>query len=100
MKSCPRKGGDTNLAPFDSTPARVDTNYYSALKYKKGLLHSDQELFRGDGGESDKFVELYSKNVFAFAKDFGASMIKMGNLKLLTGHDEREIRYNCRKVNH
>ncbi|XP_028768923.1 cationic peroxidase 1-like [Neltuma alba] len=96
--TCPRTGGDDNLAPLDFTPARVDTNYYSALIKKKGLLHSDQELFRGDGGESDRLVKRYSKNVFAFAKDFGASMIKMGNIKPLTGY-EGEIRINCRKVN-
>ncbi|KAK4274894.1 hypothetical protein QN277_018056 [Acacia crassicarpa] len=96
--TCPRTGGDTNLAPLDSTPDRVDTNYYRALIMNKGLLHSDQELFRGDGGESDRLVKLYSENFFAFAKDFGASMIKMGNLKPLTG-EEGQIRVNCRKVN-
>ncbi|XP_054819451.1 cationic peroxidase 1-like [Prosopis cineraria] len=96
--TCPRIGGDDNLAPLDFTPARVDTNYYSALIKKKGLLHSDQELFRGDGGKSDRLVKLYSQNVFAFARDFGVSMVKMGNMKPLTGY-EGEIRVNCRKIN-
>ncbi|XP_045827338.1 cationic peroxidase 1-like [Trifolium pratense] len=97
-KTCPQTGGNTNLAPFDSTPKKVDTTYYKSLLYKKGLLHSDQELYKGDGSQSDRYVKLYSKNSYAFAKDFGVSMIKMGNLKPLTGR-KGEIRCNCRKVN-
>lgn len=98
QKTCPKIGGNDNLAPFDSTPSRVDTNYYKALLNKQGLLHSDQELFKGDGSQSDRLVQLYSKNSYAFAYDFGVSMIKMGNLKPLTGK-KGEIRCNCRKVN-
>ncbi|AES98939.1 putative peroxidase [Medicago truncatula] len=98
QKTCPKIGGDDNLAPFDSTPSRVDTKYYKALLNKQGLLHSDQELFKGDGSQSDRLVQLYSKNSYAFAYDFGVSMIKMGNLKPLTGK-KGEIRCNCRKVN-
>lgn len=97
--TCPRIGSDNNLAPLDATPSRVDTTYYKALLYKKGLLHSDQELFKGDGSESDRLVKLYSKNAYAFARDFGASMIKMGNIKPFTGK-MGEIRFNCRKVNY
>lgn len=94
--SCPRRSGDgdTNLTPLDaSSPSQFDNTYYKALLHKKGLLHSDQELFKGgdDGGESDRLVQLYSYDPYAFARDFGVSMIKMGNLKPLTGY-EGEIR--------
>ncbi|RHN56707.1 putative peroxidase [Medicago truncatula] len=41
QKTCPQIGGDNNLAPFDSTPNKVDTSFYKALLYKRGLLHSD-----------------------------------------------------------
>ncbi|OIW04403.1 hypothetical protein TanjilG_32595 [Lupinus angustifolius] len=98
-KICSQIGGNNNLASLDSTPARFDTTYYTSLLYKKGLLHSDQELFKDDGSESDKLVQFYSKNSYAFAKDFGASMIKMGNMKPLTGN-QGEIRCDCRKVNY
>lgn len=97
-KKCPRRGGDNNLAPLDPTPARVDTSYYKELLCKKGLLHSDQELYKGNGSESDKLVELYSKNPLAFARDFKASLIKMGNMKPLTGN-KGEVRRNCRRLN-
>ncbi|CAL0315663.1 unnamed protein product [Lupinus luteus] len=98
-KICSPIGGNNNLAPLDSTPARFDATYYTSLLYKKGLLHSDQELFKDDGSESDKLVQFYSKNPYAFAQDFGASMIKMGNMEPLTGN-QGEIRCNCRKVNY
>ncbi|KAK7387282.1 hypothetical protein VNO78_27962 [Psophocarpus tetragonolobus] len=98
-ETCPRVGGDTNLAPFDATPAIVDTSYYKKLLTKTGLLHSDQELYKGNGSESDRLVELYSRNPFAFARDFKASMIKMGNMKPLTGKKGEIRRINCRKVN-
>ncbi|XP_020217110.1 cationic peroxidase 1 [Cajanus cajan] len=97
-KTCPRVGDDNNLAPLDQTPARVDTSYFKELMCKKGVLHSDQELYKGNGSESDRLVELYSRNPFAFAKDFKGSMIKMGNIKPLTGN-MGEIRRNCRRVN-
>ncbi|KAL2317394.1 hypothetical protein Fmac_031270 [Flemingia macrophylla] len=98
-ESCPRIGEDTNLSPLDATPSNFDTTYYKALLYKKGLLHSDQELFKGAGSESDRLVELYSNDPYAFARDFGVSMVKMGNIKPLTGYIG-EIRCNCRTVNY
>lgn len=97
--SCPRRGGDSNLAPLDSTPSQFDNTYYKDLLYQKGLLHSDQELFKGDGSESDQLVKLYSYDSYAFARDFGVSIIKLGNIKPLTGYNG-EIRCNCRKVNY
>ncbi|TYI12014.1 hypothetical protein ES332_A09G246600v1 [Gossypium tomentosum] len=43
--TCPRTGGNTNLAPFDPTPARFDTAYFKNLVKERGLLTSDQALF-------------------------------------------------------
>ncbi|TYH55631.1 hypothetical protein ES332_D09G247800v1 [Gossypium tomentosum] len=94
--TCPRTGGNTNLAPFDPTPARFDTAYFKNLVKERGLLTSDQALF--SGGSTDKLVETYSKNSDAFWVDFGKSMIKMGNIKPLT-ENQGQIRVNCRKVN-
>lgn len=94
--NCPVNGGDSNLAPLDQTPAFFDTKYFSSLVSKKGLLHSDQELF--NGGRTDGLVKLYASNGFAFSKDFASSMVKMGNIKPLTGK-RGQIRLNCRRVN-
>nr|KYP48402.1 Cationic peroxidase 1 [Cajanus cajan] len=93
---CPRNGSDSNLSPLDQTAAHFDKAYFSDLVHKKGLLHSDQELF--NGGSTDALVKQYSNDVEAFNEDFANSMIKMGNIQPLTGN-RGEIRVNCRKVN-
>ncbi|CAA2986306.1 cationic peroxidase 1-like [Olea europaea subsp. europaea] len=94
--TCPPNGGDSNLAPLDPTPASFDTKYFSNLVSNKGLLHSDQALY--NGGQTDYLVKTYSKNFVAFSKDFASSMIKMGNIKPLTGK-RGQIRLDCKKVN-
>ncbi|KAJ8570919.1 hypothetical protein K7X08_037891 [Anisodus acutangulus] len=94
--NCPRSGGDSNLASLDPTPALFDSKYFSNLVSNKGLLHSDQALF--SGGETDDLVKTYSKNLKTFSEDFAESMIKMGNIKPLTGK-QGQIRVDCRKVN-
>ncbi|XP_061349037.1 peroxidase RIP1-like isoform X2 [Gastrolobium bilobum] len=93
---CPKNGGDFNLAPLDPTPAHFDAAYYADLVQKRGILHSDQELF--NGGSTDALVKKYKHNTVAFYKDFAKSIIKMGNMKPLTGN-QGEVRLNCRKVN-
>ncbi|KAJ7964292.1 Peroxidase [Quillaja saponaria] len=95
---CPASGGDNNLQPLDATSGRFDSVYYQALLKKKGLLHSDQELFKGNRSQSDRLVQRYSRNRLAFDIDFAHSIIKMGNIKPLTGNNG-EIRLNCRKIN-
>ena len=95
--SCPASDGDDNLAPLDSrTSFRFDNSYYRDLVGKRGLLHSNQELF--NAGSQDALVRTYSNNVGAFAFDFAAAMLKMSKITPLTGTDG-EIRGNCRVVN-
>ncbi|XWS22105.1 hypothetical protein CRYUN_Cryun29cG0006100 [Craigia yunnanensis] len=67
--TCPRVGINANLAPFDPTPARL-------------TLHTSKTCL----------------NPEAFWDDFAKSMIKMGNIKPLTGK-KGQIRVNCGKVN-
>ncbi|XP_015950756.1 peroxidase P7-like [Arachis duranensis] len=95
---CPRNGGNPNtLAPLDAaSAARFDAAYYGDLVHKKGVLHSDQELLNSDS--TDGLVKKYSYDGEGFYKDFAKSMVKMGNIKPLTGN-HGEIRLNCRKVN-
>ncbi|XVE84373.1 hypothetical protein DITRI_Ditri17bG0007100 [Diplodiscus trichospermus] len=94
--TCPRIGGNNNLSPLDPTSASFDTAYFNNLVKKRGLLVSDQALF--SGGSTDDLVKIYSSNPEAFWNDFADSMIKMGNIKPLTGN-QGQIRVNCRKVN-
>ncbi|CAN6448536.1 unnamed protein product [Victoria cruziana] len=97
--NCPPSNGtgDNNLAPLDiNTPNFFDNSYYKDLIAKRGLLHSDQELF--NGGSTDSQVESYASDPSAFNSDFVTAMIRMGDIKPLTGSNG-EIRKNCRMVN-
>ncbi|KAL4204476.1 hypothetical protein AMTRI_Chr01g132270 [Amborella trichopoda] len=94
--TCPATGGDTNLAPLDQTQTQFDNNYYQNLVNRRGLLHSDQELF--NGGSQDALVRTYSTNGATFSSDFASAMVNMGNISPLTGTNG-EIRNNCRRIN-
>ncbi|GJM88173.1 hypothetical protein PR202_ga04202 [Eleusine coracana subsp. coracana] len=85
--------GDNNLAPLDlQTPTVFENNYYKNLVSKKGLLHSDQELF--NGGATDSQVESYVSSQSAFFVEFVTGMIKMGDISPLTGSNG-QIRNKC-----
>ncbi|XVE52244.1 hypothetical protein DITRI_Ditri02bG0107500 [Diplodiscus trichospermus] len=99
QRNCPRAtgSGDNNLAPLDiQTPTFFDNNYFKNLINRRGLLHSDQQLF--NGGSTDSIVQGYSNNPNSFTSDFVTAMIKMGDISPLTG-SKGEIRKNCRRVN-
>ncbi|XVF41172.1 hypothetical protein PTKIN_Ptkin01aG0258500 [Pterospermum kingtungense] len=99
QRNCPRASGsgDNNLAPLDiQTPTYFDNNYFKNLINRRGLLHSDQQLF--NGGSTDSIVRGYSNNPSSFISDFVTAMIKMGDISPLTG-SKGEIRKNCRRVN-
>ncbi|KAL8262290.1 hypothetical protein R6Q59_026339 [Mikania micrantha] len=93
---CPQVGGDSTLAPLDPTPNSFDVKYFTDLISKKGLLRSDQALF--NGGETDELVSKFSESKKDFFKDFAKSMIKMGDIKPLTGN-RGQIRHDCKKIN-
>ncbi|CAL9761584.1 unnamed protein product [Musa acuminata subsp. burmannicoides] len=96
-RTCPAAGGDDTLVGLDATsPTRFDVSYYRDLMARRGLLHSDQELF--NGGPADELVRLYSTNGEAFNRDFAAAMVKMGSISPLIG-SAGEIRLNCRRAN-
>lgn len=100
QSNCPRVSGsgDNNLAPLDfQSPTYFDNSYFKNLVQKKGLLHSDQELFNGRGS-TDSIVKGYSSDPKSFAEDFVQGMIKMGDISPLTG-SHGEIRKNCRRPN-
>ncbi|KAL5569598.1 hypothetical protein UlMin_026173 [Ulmus minor] len=99
QSNCPRQAGsgDNNLAPLDlQSPTTFDNKYYENLIRNRGLLHSDQQLF--NGGSTDSLVRSYSNSERSFTSDFVASMIRMGDIKPLTGNNG-EIRKNCRRIN-
>jgi len=98
QQTCPQQAGgagDGNLAPIDAqTPAAFDAAYFTNLLSRRGLFHSDQELF--NGGSQDALVRQYSASPSLFRSDFAAAMIKMGNIG---AGNAGQIRRNCRVVN-
>ncbi|KAK4582236.1 hypothetical protein RGQ29_025416 [Quercus rubra] len=97
QSNCPSTGGDSNLAPLDVTSSEsFDNEYFNNLISKKGLLHSDQQLF--NEGSTDSLVNAYSTNSESFLTDFANAMVKMGELSPLTG-TSGQIRTNCNKAN-
>ena len=97
-QACPPqgRGGDGNLVSFDvRTADQFDNAYYKNLVERRGLLHSDQELF--NGATQDALVRTYSTNQARFFSDFATAMVKMGNL--MPSGTTTEVRLNCRRAN-
>ena len=80
------------------TPRIFDNTYYTNLKKKVGLLSTDQSLY--SDARTAPFVEALATQQFLFTSQFAASMVKLGNVQVLTGPNEGEIRLNCNFVNH
>jgi peroxidase len=87
------------LAPLDlETPAAFDNQYYANLRSGEGLLQTDQVLYSNGTETTKELVEFYTQHQSKFFENFKKSMIKMGNIKPLTG-TSGEIRRNCRSIN-
>lgn len=100
QRSCSAASGssDNNEATLDiHSPGRFDLNYYRQLLNYRGLLTSDQVLYSG-GSTDHSLVVSYSRSLNAFYRDFVRGMVKMGDIKPLTG-SSGEIRNNCRRPN-
>lgn len=93
-------GGDTNLAPLDlRTPALFDNYYFVNLLERRGLLHSDQELWdHARGGPADALVQRYAASKAIFFANFVTSMLRMGDIQPQPG-TPLEVRRTCGKVN-
>ncbi|RDX71239.1 Peroxidase 9, partial [Mucuna pruriens] len=96
---CPKSGGDNLISPLDfGSPRMFDNTYFKLILWGKGLLNSDEVLFMGNVKETRKLVKKYAHDESLFFEQFAMSMIKMGNLRPLTGFNG-QVRNNCRRVN-
>ncbi|KAJ7949030.1 Peroxidase [Quillaja saponaria] len=90
--------GEMDLVYLDAiTPRTFDTVYYTNLQRKVGLLSTDQLLF--SDARTTQFVEAFATQPFLFESQFAVSMVKLGNVQVLTRPNEGEIRVNCNFVN-
>ncbi|KAL6143861.1 PREDICTED: peroxidase 27-like [Fragaria vesca subsp. vesca] len=93
------KPGDANtLVEMDPGSFKTfDEDYYTLVAKRRGLFQSDAALL--DDIETKTYVTTQAITHGAtFAKDFAASMVKMGNIGVLTGKNG-EIRKQCAFVN-
>lgn len=80
-----------------TTPRTFDEVYYKNLEKKTGLLATDQLLYSDQRTAS--LVHALASQPELFIIQFGVSMVKLGNVGVLTGKDRGEIRLNCSYVN-
>ncbi|KAK1388810.1 Peroxidase [Heracleum sosnowskyi] len=92
----PTSSLSTLLSMFSSKGLNArDMTALSELRVRQ-IVQLLVELF--NNGSTDAQVRSYSTNNAAFLSDFTAAMIKMGNIRPLTGTNG-EIRRNCRRRN-
>lgn len=83
----------TNTTVLDiRSPDLFDNKYYVDLMNRQGLFTSDQDLYTDR--RTRPIVTSFAVNQTLFFEQFVLSMIKMGQLQVLTG-SQGEIRANC-----
>lgn len=92
--TCPDvDSSNSNLAALDAASVvKFDNAYYVNLMNNVGLLDSDQILMSDSNAAA--LVKSYSANPYLFSRDFAVSMVKMGNIGVMTGSDG-VIRAKC-----
>ncbi|MED6119418.1 hypothetical protein PIB30_011783 [Stylosanthes scabra] len=97
---CPNNTNDNNITNLDpTTPDNFDNNYYINLQNQEGLFQSDQVLFSTPNAtDTVSVVNGFANDQNSFFQAFVNSMIKMGNIDVITG-TQGEIRNQCNVVN-
>ncbi|XP_010908221.1 peroxidase 1 [Elaeis guineensis] len=100
LKSKCRPNDATTLVEMDPGSFKTfDTSYYKLVAKRRGLFTSDATLILD--GQTKAYIERQAQASgfpSEFFKDFGESMVKMGNIGVLTGN-QGEIRKRCAFVN-
>ncbi|CAO2181649.1 unnamed protein product [Urochloa humidicola] len=96
-QTCPALGLDRTAAALDArTPNTFDNNYFVNLVSRQGVLTSDQDLFTD--ATTRPLVQRFARDQKAFFRQFVSSMLKMGQIKVLTG-SQGQVRRNCAAPN-
>ena len=91
--TCPVKGADNTTVNDIRTPNTFDNKYYVDLLNRQGLFTSDQDLFTD--GRTKPLVTKFAVDQDAFFAQFIYSYVKMGQINVLTGAAQGQIRANC-----
>ncbi|KAL1821718.1 hypothetical protein ACET3Z_016587 [Daucus carota] len=98
LKAKCKPSDSTTIVEMDPGSARTfDSDYYTLVSQRRGLFKSDSALLNDD--VTKKYVNRQvATGGSAFFADFKASMVKMGQIGVLTG-SAGEIRKTCGFVN-
>ncbi|KAJ1691801.1 hypothetical protein LUZ63_015956 [Rhynchospora breviuscula] len=94
--TCPVKNTTNTTVNDIRTPNTFDNKYYVDLLNRQGLFTSDQDMYTDS--RTKPIVIDFAKNQDLFFQKFVYSMVKMGQLSVLTGTNG-EIRANCSAKN-
>ncbi|KAK4492773.1 hypothetical protein RD792_000093 [Penstemon davidsonii] len=98
MSKC-RPGDQTTLAEMDPGSFKTfDEDYYTLVAKRRGLFTSDSALLDDNATKAYVRRHAISSQRSKFFEDFAVSMVKMGNIEVLTGNNG-EIRRQCAFVN-
>ncbi|XP_059628607.1 peroxidase 12-like [Cornus florida] len=89
---CPTANTTATTMMDIRTPNKFANKYYIGLVNRQGLFTSDQDLYM-DSRTRD-IVTSFADDQTLFFDQFALSMIKMGQLSVLTGR-KGEVRANC-----
>jgi peroxidase len=89
---CPTQDSNDTTVLDIRSPNKFDNKYYVDLMNRQGLFTSDQDLYT-DSRTKD-IVTRFAVDEDLFFEEFVKSMVKMGQLSVLTGK-QGEIRANC-----
>uniref|UniRef100_J3L852 Peroxidase n=1 Tax=Oryza brachyantha TaxID=4533 RepID=J3L852_ORYBR len=91
--TCPKKDTDNSTANDIRTPDVFDNKYYVDLMNRQGLFTSDQDLY--SDARTKPIVTKFAVDQSAFFDQFAFSMVKMGQIEVLTGKQQGQIRKRC-----
>lgn len=89
---CPKSDTNATTVLDKRSPNKFDNKYYVDLMNREGLFTSDQDLYTDS--RTKGIVESFALDEELFFEQFAKSMIKMGQLSVLTGK-KGEIRADC-----
>ncbi|XP_072975207.1 peroxidase 2-like [Typha angustifolia] len=78
------------------TPNKLDNQYYKNVMAHRVLFSSDEALLSSP--QTATLVDEFARHKGAWKGKFGAAMVKMGNIGVLTGNNG-EVRKTCSVVN-
>ncbi|BFG40868.1 hypothetical protein CerSpe_271420 [Prunus speciosa] len=89
---CPTNTTNATTVLDIRSPVTFDNKYYVNLMNRQGLFTSDQDLYTDE--RTKDIVKSFAVDQTLFFEEFVKSMIKMGQLSVLTG-SKGEIRADC-----